>query len=131
AGRAGRSGEEALSILIALDGPLDQFLVRHPEYFFGRVHEHAIVDPDNPRIQSQHLVCAAYESPLADSDLATFALNARKLVDELAEAGKLQSRNGRWYYRGDRYPAADVNIRSASNQSFEIRTTEGRLIGSS
>ena len=59
AGRAGRSGEESLSILVAMDNPLDQFLMRHPDYFFGRPHEKAVVDPDNRRILAQHLLCAS------------------------------------------------------------------------
>src|SRR5205823_12192942 len=53
AGRSGRGGDEALSIMVALDNPLDQFLMRHPDYFFGRPHERAVVDPENRRIVAQ------------------------------------------------------------------------------
>ncbi|MGD8472783.1 MAG: DEAD/DEAH box helicase [Anaerolineae bacterium] len=65
AGRAGRGTRHALSVLIALDNPLDQYFMRHPGDLFGRPHEHALVDPGNPYILEQHLPCAAHEIPLS------------------------------------------------------------------
>jgi DEAD/DEAH box helicase domain-containing protein len=65
AGRAGRGTRHALSVLIALDNPLDQYFMRHPRDLFGRTHEHALIDPSNPYILEQHLPCAAHEFPLA------------------------------------------------------------------
>jgi DEAD/DEAH box helicase domain-containing protein len=65
AGRAGRGTRRALSVLIALDNPLDQYFMRHPGDLFGRSHEHALVDPSNPYILQQHLPCAAHEAPLS------------------------------------------------------------------
>ena len=128
AGRAGRGAKDSLSILVALDGPLDQYLMRHPAYFFGRVHERAIVDPGNRRILEGHLQCAAYESPLSDADLQLFDSAAREVIPGLVEAGRLTSRNGRWYYRGDGYPAGEINIRSISAESYEIRVGAGIVL---
>ena len=65
AGRAGRGTRRALSVLIALDNPLDQYFMRHPRDLFGRSHEHALIDPSNPYILEQHLPCAAHELPLS------------------------------------------------------------------
>jgi DEAD/DEAH box helicase domain-containing protein len=65
AGRAGRGTRHALSVLIALDNPLDQYFMRHPRDLFGRPHEHALIDPANPYILEQHLPCAAHEMPLS------------------------------------------------------------------
>jgi DEAD/DEAH box helicase domain-containing protein len=65
AGRAGRGTRNALSVLIALDNPLDQYFMRHPHDLFGRCHEHALIDPSNPYILEQHLPCAAQELPLS------------------------------------------------------------------
>ncbi|MBN1138258.1 MAG: DUF1998 domain-containing protein, partial [Anaerolineae bacterium] len=64
AGRAGRGVRHALSILIALDNPLDQYFMRHPRDLFGRPHEHALIDPSNLYVLAQHLPCAAHEIPL-------------------------------------------------------------------
>jgi DEAD/DEAH box helicase domain-containing protein len=69
AGRAGRGTRHALSVLIGLDNPLDQYFMRHPRDLFGRSHEHALIDPSNPYILEQHLPCAAHEFPLSrDAD---------------------------------------------------------------
>src|SRR5882672_11345875 len=39
AGRAGRKGNASLAVLIAYNEMVDQYLMRHPEYFFGRAPE--------------------------------------------------------------------------------------------
>ncbi len=129
AGRSGRTGEEALTVMIALDGPLDQFLMTHPEYFFGRINERAIVNPNNRRILASHLVCAAYESPLAEDDLPAFGPEASGVMEKLEQENRLVRRGDRWYYRGDGYPAGEVNIRSASSDMFEIRLPDDRVLG--
>lgn len=131
AGRAGRGGQPSLSILVAMDNPLDQFLMRHPDYFFGQTHERAIVDPDNRRILRQHLLCAAYERAITPSDLPRFGPNAQCVVDALTEESKLFFRNNRWHFPNGDYPAANVNIRSASDATYRILDEEHncRLIG--
>src|SRR5262249_1894940 len=44
AGRAGRQANDALVVLIAYNDPIDQYLMRHPEYFFASSPEHAVID---------------------------------------------------------------------------------------
>lgn len=132
AGRAGRAQEEALTVLIALNDPLEQYLVNHPHYFFGRRVEQAVVDADNRRILAAHLACAAYELPLDAGDLALFGPRAGEVTADLEEMGVLKSRNGRrYYFRGEEYPAAGVNIRSASAEAYQIRDLSrgGLLMG--
>ncbi|GAI55858.1 unnamed protein product, partial [marine sediment metagenome] len=63
AGRSGRGRGESLSFLIALDNPLDQYFMRHPDFFFQKSFENALVNPSNPYILRAHLLCAAWESP--------------------------------------------------------------------
>ena len=71
-GRAGRSRGYSMSYLVGLDNPLDQYLMRHPDDFFRRIPEHALINPANPHILSGHLLCAAYEMPLSHADEALF-----------------------------------------------------------
>ena len=52
-GRAGRGGEPSLAVLVAYNDTVDQYLMRHPDYFFGRSPEAAIIDPHNPYILAQ------------------------------------------------------------------------------
>ena len=50
AGRAGRTGQDSLVLLVAYNEAIDQYLMRHPEYLFDAVHEHSVIDPYNPHI---------------------------------------------------------------------------------
>jgi len=71
-GRAGRQGDPALAVVVAYDDPVDQYLMRHPEHFFGQSPEAAVIDPGNPYLLASHVACAAYELPIAPADEALF-----------------------------------------------------------
>ena len=64
AGRSGRRHDESLAVLLAGNDPVDQYLLRHPDYFFAQSPEHAVVDPENPYVLAKHLPAAAFELPL-------------------------------------------------------------------
>jgi DEAD/DEAH box helicase domain-containing protein len=132
AGRAGRSGQESLAVLIALDDPLDQFLIRNPEYLFGRAPERAALDPENPYVLLRHLTCAAYERPLSREDCDLFGAELPELAELLGEAGQLRSGAERWHWSGIGYPAADVDLRTTGGDPYQIlHAGEGdRLLGS-
>ncbi|MDO8631045.1 MAG: DUF1998 domain-containing protein, partial [Phycisphaerales bacterium] len=118
-GRAGRGVDQSLAVLIAMDNPLDQFLMRSPSYFFERGHETAVVDPSNPYLLTAHALCAAYELPLGEHDFEVFGERLGEALEHLTESGQLTYR-GRWFWSGGDYPAKDVNIRSASGESYQI-----------
>src|SRR5215211_7048549 len=63
AGRAGRGLESAAAVMIASASPIDQFLAHHPEYFFERSPEQALVNPDHLLILLEQLRCAMFELP--------------------------------------------------------------------
>ena len=64
AGRAGRSNQKSLALLIAFENQLDQYFMNNPKFFFDKPHENAIIDLTNPILQEAHLLCAAKELPL-------------------------------------------------------------------
>ncbi len=68
AGRAGRRGGSSCAVMVASSAPLDQFMVRNPDYFFGRTPEQAFIQPDNLEILVNHLKCAAFELPVAPGE---------------------------------------------------------------
>src|SRR4030081_1680957 len=68
AGRAGRRSGSSCAVLVASSAPPEQFIVQHPDYFFGNTPEHAFIQPDNLEILINHLKCAAFELPIAPSD---------------------------------------------------------------
>lgn len=131
AGRAGRSTEESMAVLIAYENPMDQYLMRNPEYFFTAKHERAIVDSQNPYILADHLMCAAYELPLEENEIsAVFGERAWEILGILGELGQV-SYSKKFYWSGSSYPANEVNIRSSSKASFMIISVEqgGILLG--
>ncbi len=129
AGRAGRSGGDSLAVLVALEDALDQYLMRHPTYLFQRPVEAAALDPCNPFVLASQLRCAAAELPLREEDFGLFGEDARTVVQVLTEAGELAPDRGRWVWRGVRYPASRVGIRTASEAQFSIVDEDQGLLG--
>jgi len=124
AGRSGRGRKRALSFLVGLDNPLDQYVMRHPDYFFQRNFENALVNPDNPYILRAHLLCAAWEHPLNADDEKFFGSAASSERERLQKQGLLKERGKRWYPSPRiAYPAQGINIRATSGQEFAIIDT--------
>ena len=129
AGRSGRRGERSLSVLVALDNPLDQYLMRHPQTFFGNSHENARISPNNPYILKPHLLCAAYEAPLVMNDTEFFGPDMLWYADDLVNDKFLHVRSGRWHLEPETtYPAQDVNIRSTSAHFYTLVEEESGVI---
>jgi DEAD/DEAH box helicase domain-containing protein len=129
AGRSGRSTGSSLSFLIALDNPLDQYLMRNPDFFFAKNFDNALINPDNPYILKPHLLCAAWEKPLSDEDKEFFGANSDAAVAELGQEGRLRKRQERWYPSpAITYPAQDISIRATSGQYAIIDVSQGCLL---
>ncbi len=121
AGRSGRNGERSLSILIASDNPLDQYLMRHPSAFFEKPQEHVLIAPTNPYVLKPHLVCAAYEAPLEPGDEAILGEGGSGLLSELEQDGEVREARGRWFpSAGVLFPAEELNIRSATGDFYQV-----------
>ena len=125
AGRAGRKAGLSLSILVASASPIDQYILRHPEYFFGRSPESGWVDPDNIYILSDQLKCAVFELPFAEDE--QLARDYREVLDYLEEHGVVRFTEGRWFWSDRSYPAEKVSLRSSAPGNIVIvDTTQGR-----
>ena len=122
AGRSGRRNEESLAVLVAQDNPLDQYFMRHPDAFFGRPIESALISTDNPHIIQPHLLCAAYEAPLSIQDEELFGATFKERVGDLEQRGLLRNTENSWFLgiRAPPYPAAQANIRSTSLHSYTL-----------
>ena len=90
AGRSGRRNTRSLSFLIGLDNPLDQYLMHHPDFFFGHSFENALINFQNPYILRAHLFCAAWEIALSPGDEAYFGPSLAEKIPELAAEGLLK-----------------------------------------
>ncbi|HOG46613.1 MAG TPA: DEAD/DEAH box helicase [Anaerolineae bacterium] len=128
-GRAGRRRGSSLAVLVAGGSPLDQYIVGHPEYFFGRSPEHALLDADNPLILLGHLACAAFELPFAEGE----TYGGRDVAAHLAlleQEGLLHRAAGVTYWLGQQYPAESVSLRAAGMDVFVIAEEgSGRTVG--
>jgi DEAD/DEAH box helicase domain-containing protein len=124
AGRAGRRNGTSCAVLVASSAPLDQFIVQHPDYFFGRSPEHAYVQPDNLEILVNHLKCAAFELPVAPGDKFG-SVDVQQLCERLAEAGFLHRSGGNWHWVQEAYPADTVSLRSVTSDNFIIIDASG------
>src|SRR5690349_2706523 len=116
AGRAGRRQSTSAAVMVASSAPLDQYIVEHPEYFFGRSPEHAYVNPDNLEILLSHLKCAAFELPLRD-DERFGRHDTADLCRFLEEAGVLHHSAGAWHWTSQTYPADATSLRAVSSDN--------------
>jgi DEAD/DEAH box helicase domain-containing protein len=125
AGRAGRRNTVSLSILVASSSPTDQFIIRHPEYFFSRSPESGHIDPGNLFIQTDQLKCAVFELPFEDGE--QFGEGSADLLQFLAEQGVIRHAGSKWYWADRSYPAENVSLRTSTPENVVIvDTTKGR-----
>ncbi|AXI39970.1 ATP-dependent helicase [Bacillaceae bacterium ZC4] len=124
-GRAGRREEEAAIILVGGSSPLDQYILKHPEYLFEKNPESAIIHPDNLIILVDHIKCAAFELPFQSGETLD-GVEVDDILDFLKEEGVLYENGGRWYWMSDSFPAHGISLRSASQENVVIiDTTNG------
>jgi DEAD/DEAH box helicase domain-containing protein len=128
-GRAGRSGQESLAVLVAADDPLDTYLVNHPEAVFDRPVEASVVDPGNPHILAPHLAAAAAELPLTPQDTAWFGPRVPELAEALVDAGMLRRRPRGWYWARPDRAADHVQLRGIGQQVRIVESRTGRVLG--
>jgi DEAD/DEAH box helicase domain-containing protein len=119
AGRAGRRTGSSCAVLVASSAPLDQYIVRHPDYFFGNTPEHAFIQPDNLEILINHLKCAAFELPIAPDEKFGDA-DTQDLCARLADAGYLHRAAGHYHWTNEAYPADTISLRSVTSDNFII-----------
>ncbi len=133
AGRAGRKGQTSLTIMVAGDDQLDQWLMANPDECFSRPPEPAVINVTNPFIVEPHLACAAYELPLGHHDHDywpdTIDDGVRELVmaDLCVVRGTDDGPVALWSGAGR--PSRGIGLRSGSANEFSIVDTDGTLIG--
>ncbi len=118
-GRAGRRNRPSLGVLVATSQPLDQFMVRHPEFFFDASPEHARIDPDQLLILLDHVRCAAFELPFNDGERFGRA-GIEALLGYLEDEQLLHHEGSRWHWMADSYPANAVGLRTVAEGNFVV-----------
>jgi DEAD/DEAH box helicase domain-containing protein len=127
AGRAGRTNADSLVTLVAFQNPLDQYFMKHPQDFFGRPHEQAIIDLHNQYISLGHIMCAASELPLTDSDKQFFPELFSESILALEQQHLVRKTPRGWVYSGTARPAEVVSLESISDKTVTV-TCKGNLL---
>lgn len=120
AGRAGRRAETSAAVLVAGASPLDQYIINHPDYFFERSPERALLNPDNLMIAVNHIRCAAFELPFTQDEAFGRFPHTQEILAFLEEEGFLRLSRDQWHYTDQRYPAEAVSLRTAEMDNFVV-----------
>ncbi|UCG52454.1 MAG: DEAD/DEAH box helicase [Candidatus Latescibacterota bacterium] len=131
AGRAGRGKEPSLALLIPHDSPIDQYMVQHPDYFFGRSPENAVIDSKNPHVVLSQIRSAAFELPVSKRDWDFFGEYCGAILQILEEDHQLKRKGDKYYWAGGSYPSADVSLRNIGDNVYTIieEGAENKVIG--
>ncbi len=129
AGRAGRRSGTSVAVLVANSTPLNQFIAKNPDYFFGAPVEEGRINPENLQILVDHVKCAAFELPFV-GDEPFGKENLVEILKYLEEEKLLHRAGERWHWTSDSYPADAVSLRSVSSDNFVVQdvTGEPRII---
>ncbi|MEW6201916.1 MAG: DEAD/DEAH box helicase, partial [bacterium] len=125
AGRAGRRSSDSIAVFVAYAEPLDQYFIRHPEYFFGQPVERAIINPENPYLLALHLRAAANELPLQRREEERFGSGFVPIVRKMINNGELVERRTGAVWAGKDFPSSRINLRTATAERCAIRTKDG------
>lgn len=130
-GRVGRSGRESMVMLIAKPDALDQYFMKHPDDFFERSYEAAILDPHNPYVIEAHLPCAAAERPLSLDDAQFWTKNLSLHLENLERQGELHrtAEGEPTWFATNRTPQLQVSIRSAGDSYTILEKSTGQPVG--
>src|SRR5690349_1841115 len=124
-GRAGRRSG-SVGVFVASSSPLDQFIVRHPEYFLSTDPEEGLIDPDNLLLLAGHLQAGLFELPFEDSEPLGRA-DVQGLLQVFEEDGSATRSAGRWFWSRQAFPAEEVHLRRiAADNVVIIDTAQAR-----
>ena len=119
-GRAGRRNRTSLGVLVAGSEPLDQYIVRNPDFFLDASPEHARIDPDQLLVLLDHVRCAAFELPFRADESFGSRHPLGQFLQYLADEGVIHREADTWYWITDAYPANAVSLRSVAEGNFLV-----------
>ncbi|MCB2199235.1 DEAD/DEAH box helicase [bacterium] len=129
-GRVGRQERDSAVFLIALPDALDQYFMRHPDDFFRRPVESAVVDGANPYLLGSHLACAAQEVPLRLDEPIWPRTTLEPAIRALVQKGDLlEAAGGKVYFSKRKQPQREIDIRAGGATFTIFEETQKRLIG--
>ncbi len=133
-GRAGRKQSEALAILIASINPIDQYIIKRPEYLFINNPEKAIINPNNPNILLEHLKISLNELSFMEGEkFGNLDWEQTKTYLELLiEIGFARKSNNKYLIFDPSKFSNEISLRNMSGNSLkliEVSNNQYRIIG--
>jgi len=123
-GRAGREASRSLAVLVGDHRTLDQYILTHPEYLLENDVEDAVVDTSNNSVFATHVLAAADEIALDESDIDTFADEdrLRAAVRMWHEAGFVDGYlDAAVHYAGPSRPQTRVNLYGTTGTDYRLQ----------
>ncbi|MFB6283558.1 MAG: DEAD/DEAH box helicase [Halobacteria archaeon] len=125
-GRSGRRSRDALSVLVAQNDSINQYIVRNPSYLFEGDVEDAVVDVDNNHVFTDHMLAAAREQPLTLDDTEFFGERLESVVEMYRRSGEFEGDLGSGvHYVGSGRPEADIDVYAAGGDRFDVLVDRG------
>jgi DEAD/DEAH box helicase domain-containing protein len=130
AGRAGRGVKDSIVVFLASNDPLNQYIVKNPDYILGKSHEHATVDLNNDYLLKKHLLCAISELDLTKEDLVEY-FNLDESYMANFEDKRTMFNGNSWEYTGpaNNSPAYNDPLKYIPPTTFQV-IFEGKVLES-
>jgi DEAD/DEAH box helicase domain-containing protein len=103
-GRAGRGDKEALLVFLAGYDAIEQFILKNPKFLLDTPPEEAIINPENPKIISRHILASHKEVPFLEGE--TFC--GFDVSDMIEKASK------------ESFPARYINLRGVGDVIYRL-----------
>jgi DEAD/DEAH box helicase domain-containing protein len=109
-------------VFVASSSPLDQFIVRHPDYFLGSDPEEGLIDPDNLLLLAGHLQAGLFELPF-EAEERLGRTDVSDLLRVFEEDGSATRSAGRWFWSRQAFPAEEIHLRRIAADNVVIIDT--------
>lgn len=133
-GRSGRSLNESIAIFIASANPIDQFIIKRPEYLLVNNPENALINADNPNILLDHLVNSILEISFIEGE--NFGkLNwqtIEPILEQLLQLGIIYKSKNKYSVITNSNPREPFSLRNINSNSMKLIDTsnqERNMIG--
>jgi len=133
-GRAGRKQSDSLAILIASANPIDQYIIKRPEYLLVNNPEKALINPNNPNILLEHLKLGLYELSFMEGE--NFGIleweQLFPLINQLLEIGFARKNNNKYLFSGISSYSNKISLRNLSGNTMKLINTtndQQKIIG--
>lgn len=108
-GRVGRSGRPSLVVYLGLEDSIDEYFLQHPKELLTAPLEKAVLNPFNPYILKQHLMCVLAEHALSREEINKSGI--AQTLEELWQEGRILRTQTGDFVSKEKNPQRKINLR--------------------